>query len=78
MSGQGFASMSPEKKREIAAKGGRAAHALGTAHKWTPEEAAEAGRKGGAISRRRSRIPDPSSAEQSQESNDTPWQENYP
>jgi len=32
--GRGFASMSPEKKREIASKGGKAAHSLGTAHKW--------------------------------------------
>lgn len=53
--GQGFASMSPEKKREIASKGGKAAHALGTAHKWTSEEAQAAGRKGGSISRRRSK-----------------------
>lgn len=51
--GRGFASMSAEKKREIASKGGRAAHALGTAHKWTSEEAQAAGRKGGSISRRR-------------------------
>ncbi len=51
--GRGFASMSPEKKREIASKGGKAAHALGTAHKWTSEEAQAAGRKGGSISRRR-------------------------
>ena len=53
--GRGFASMSAEKKREIASKGGRAAHALGTAHKWTSEEAQAAGRKGGSISRRRPR-----------------------
>ena len=53
--GRGFASMSPEKKREIASKGGKAAHALGTAHKWTTEEAQAAGRKGGSISRRRSK-----------------------
>jgi general stress protein YciG len=53
--GRGFASMSPEKKREIASKGGKAAHALGTAHKWTSEEAQAAGRKGGSISRRRSK-----------------------
>jgi len=51
--GRGFASMSSEKKREIASKGGKAAHALGTAHKWTSEEAQVAGRKGGSISRRR-------------------------
>src|SRR6266545_4408408 len=53
--GRGFASMTAEKKREIASKGGRAAHALGTAHKWTSEEAQAAGRKGGSISRRRSK-----------------------
>jgi general stress protein YciG len=40
--------MSPEKQKEIAAAGGRAAHANGTAHQFTPEEAAAAGRKGGA------------------------------
>jgi general stress protein YciG len=51
--GRGFASMSPEKKREIASKGGKAAHQMGTAHKWTSEEAQAAGRKGGSISRRR-------------------------
>lgn len=48
---RGFASMSPEKQREIASKGGRAAHEKGTAHEWTPEEARNAGRKGGQISR---------------------------
>jgi len=51
--GRGFASMSLDKKREIASKGGKAAHALGTAHKWTSAEAQLAGRKGGSISRRR-------------------------
>jgi general stress protein YciG len=53
--GRGFASMSSDKKKEIASKGGKAAHALGTAHKWTSEEAQAAGRKGGSISRRRPR-----------------------
>jgi general stress protein YciG len=48
---RGFASMSPEKQREIASKGGRAAHQKGTAHEWTSEEARSAGRKGGQISR---------------------------
>ena len=48
---RGFASMSPEKQREIASKGGRAAHHKGTAHEWTSEEARSAGRKGGQISR---------------------------
>ena len=36
---RGFASMSREKQREIASKGGRAAHEKGTAHEWTPDEA---------------------------------------
>ena len=44
---RGFASMDPEKQREIASKGGQAAHEKGTAHEFTPEEAREAGRKGG-------------------------------
>ena len=48
---RGFASMSPEKQREIASKGGRAAHEKGTAHEWTPDEARAAGRKGGQSSR---------------------------
>jgi len=54
--------MSPEKQREIASKGGRAAHEKGTAHEWTPEEARNAGRKGGQISRGgRGRLVTPSS-----------------
>ncbi len=48
---RGFASMSPEKQREIASKGGRAAHEKGTAHEWNTEEARSAGRKGGQVSR---------------------------
>ena len=48
---RGFASMSAEKQREIASKGGRAAHEKGTAHEWTADEARAAGRKGGQISR---------------------------
>lgn len=44
--------MSTEKKREIAGQGGKAAHALGRAHKWTREEAAAAGRKGGRRGKR--------------------------
>jgi hypothetical protein len=39
--------MDPAKQRAIASKGGKAAHAKGTAHQFTPEEAREAGRKGG-------------------------------
>src|SRR5438128_55279 len=44
---RGFAAMDNEKQREIASKGGRTAHAKGTAHEFTTEEAREAGRKGG-------------------------------
>lgn len=51
---RGFASMDPTKQREIASKGGRAAHQKGTAHEFDSEEAREAGRKGGeAVSRDR-------------------------
>jgi general stress protein YciG len=49
---RGFASMDPVKQREIASKGGKAAHEKGTAHEFTPEEAAAAGRKGGLASGR--------------------------
>jgi general stress protein YciG len=49
---RGFASMDATKQREIASKGGRAAHMKGTAHEWTSEEAREAGRKGGMASHR--------------------------
>ncbi len=41
----GFASMDPEKRREIASKGGRTAHQKGRAHKWTADEARSASRK---------------------------------
>lgn len=44
---RGFASMDEEKQKEIASKGGKAAHQKGTAHEFTTEEAREAGRKGG-------------------------------
>jgi general stress protein YciG len=43
--------MTSDKQREIASKGGRAAHLKGTAHQWTSEEARAAGRKGGQVSR---------------------------
>lgn len=46
---RGFASMDPDKQRSIASKGGKAAHAKGTAHEFTPEEAREAGRRGGMV-----------------------------
>ena len=48
---RGFAAMDHGKQKEIASKGGKAAHQKGTAHKWTTEEAREAGRKGGLASR---------------------------
>ena len=50
---RGFSSMDPQKQREIASKGGKAAHQKGTAHEFTTEEARIAGRKGGAASRAR-------------------------
>ena len=46
---RGFASMDPDKQRTIASKGGKAAHAKGTAHEFTSEEAREAGRCGGMV-----------------------------
>ena len=46
-SNRGFASTDPQRQREIASEGGRAAHEKGTAHEFTSEEAREAGRKGG-------------------------------
>ena len=54
---RGFASMDKEKQREIARKGGRAAHMKGTAHEFTSDEARQAGRKGGeAVSRDRAHM----------------------
>lgn len=48
---RGFAAMDPEKQRQIARQGGKAAHQQGVAHQWTTEEARAAGRKGGQNSR---------------------------
>ena len=53
---RGLASVSPKKRREIASKGGHAAHEKGTAHEWTSEEAREAGRKGGRMNKGRIRL----------------------
>ncbi|NTS43706.1 general stress protein [Flavisolibacter sp. BT320] len=50
---RGFAVMSPERQRQIASQGGRAAHQQGVAHEWSTEEAKEAGKKGGQASGRR-------------------------
>lgn len=52
-SDRGFASMDRTKQREIASKGGRAAHEKGTAHEWDSEEARTAGRKGGMAGRKK-------------------------
>lgn len=46
---RGFASMDPARQREIARKGGRAAHLKGTAHEFTSDEARVAGKKGGQM-----------------------------
>jgi uncharacterized protein len=51
---RGFAAMDAEKQREIARKGGRAAHEQGVAHEWTSQEARDAGKKGGQSRGRRS------------------------
>ena len=54
---RGFASMDDQTKKEIARRGGRAAHAKGTAHEFTADEAREAGRKGGlAVSQNRAHM----------------------
>jgi general stress protein YciG len=56
-SNRGFASMETTRQKEIASKGGRAAHAQGRAHEFTPDEARSAGRKGGeAVSRDRAHM----------------------
>lgn len=49
--------MDPARQREIASKGGRAAHEKGTAHEWSSDEARQAGRKGGVtVSRDRAHM----------------------
>lgn len=57
---RGFAAMDTEKQKEIARKGGRAAHEQGVAHEWSSQEAREAGKKGGQSRGRRSREDGPS------------------
>jgi uncharacterized protein len=78
---RGFASMSSEKQREIASKGGRAAHFKGTAHEWTPDEARSAGRKGAQASRDGRGQPAPDQApDQTTHGNNHPnmWAETTP
>ena len=50
---RGFAMLDPEKRREISRRGGIAAHAKGTAHEFTTDEARAAGRKGGQVTKER-------------------------
>jgi general stress protein YciG len=54
---RGFSAMDSEKQKAVASRGGRSAHEQGVAHQWTPDEAREAGRKGG-LSRKKGRIED--------------------
>lgn len=54
---RGFASLPPERQREIARLGGQAAHRKGAAHEFTSEEARIAGQKGGyTVSRDRAHM----------------------
>jgi hypothetical protein len=56
---RGFAAMDEEQQRQIASKGGQAAHQKGTAHEFDSEEARRAGQKGGeAVSRNRAHMAD--------------------
>ncbi len=48
-SNRGFAAMSPERQKQIASEGGRAAHKQGVAHEWNSDEARRAGKKGGQM-----------------------------
>ena len=64
MAKRGFAALTPERRTEISRLGGRAAHAAGTAHRFTPEEAETAGRKGGLARRARSVLAEPDSRQQ--------------
>ena len=53
----GFAAMDPSRQKELASKGGRAAHEKGTAHEWSSDEARGAGQKGGiTVSRDRAHM----------------------
>jgi general stress protein YciG len=66
--------MDRTKQREIASKGGKAAHQKGTAHEWTSEEAREAGRKGGMASHRRKQEQTQSPEEQATSDRSNPEQ----
>ncbi len=60
---RGFASMDPQRQREIASLGGKAAHASGKANEFNSAEAREAGRKGGRAGRRNAQSPSNSASE---------------
>ena len=70
-SNRGFASMDPELQRAIASKGGKAAHQSGNAHRFTSEEAREAGRKGGQAAHRSSSSRASRSSDEYEEENDS-------
>lgn len=55
---RGFASMDPTRRKKLAAMGGRVAHILGVAHRWTSEEARAAGRLGGLATKQPLVYPD--------------------
>lgn len=64
----GFASMDPEKRKQVAAMGGKKAHELGVGHRFAAgEEAREAGRKGGRVSKRGKVEPKPEETEEKSE-----------
>ena len=68
---RGFAAMDRTKVSEIASKGGKAAHAAGTAHQFTSDEARVAGKKGGVAPHvRRGRGPRITPAEGAPAAND--------
>ena len=79
---RGFASMDRTKQREIASKGGKAAHLKGTAHEWSSQEAREAGRKGGmANHRKRQEVAEllaPENPGVEQTNSDMPSREDWP
>ncbi len=56
---RGFAAMSPETQKRIASEGGKASHASGRGHRFSADEARDAGRKGGLVSRRGKAATDP-------------------
>lgn len=61
---RGFATMDRDKVREIASHGGKAAHAAGTAHEFTSDEARAAGRKGGLATNAKRRSKDAANSTQ--------------